>query len=288
MRVCLRCEHLFSSAGWACPACGYEPQRLNGIEAHAAELADYGGGFKPEYYVDLAGLEAQNFWFEARNELILWALGTYKPNAQSLLEVGCGTGFVLAGIAKAYPAIALSGSEIFVAGLAHAARRVPSAHLMQMDARRIPFQDEFDVIGAFDVLEHIEEDWAVLRQIYRALKPGGILLLTVPQHPKLWSIADEHACHVRRYTEVEIETKVRECRLSILRSTSFVTMLLPAMMLSRIANKAKKGEFDPAGELKIGRVVNKMFFYVMMFELATIRLGLDYPAGGSRLIIASK
>jgi len=288
MRVCLRCDHLFASAGWACPACGYEPLRLNGIDAHAAELADEGGGFKPEYYVDLAALEARNFWFEARNELILWALGIYKPNARSLLEVGCGTGFVLAGIAKAYPEITLSGSEIFVAGLAHAARRVPSAHLMQMDARRIPFQAEFDVIGAFDVLEHIEEDGAVLSQIYRALKPGGILLLTVPQHPKLWSVADDHACHVRRYTGVEIETKVRECRLSILRSTSFVTMLLPAMLLSRIASKAKKGEFDPAGELKLSGVVNKMFFYVMMFELATIKLGVDYPAGGSRLIIARK
>lgn len=81
MKVCLQCENFFSSADWACPSCGYQPERLNGIEAHASEFAHGGGGFKPEYFSELSRLEAGNFWFRARNELILWALRTYKPNA---------------------------------------------------------------------------------------------------------------------------------------------------------------------------------------------------------------
>jgi SAM-dependent methyltransferase len=288
MKVCLHCKYIFSFDEWTCPSCGHQPERLNGIEAHAPEFANGGGGFKPEYFSELSRLEAENFWFRARNELILWALRTYKPDASTFLEVGCGTGFVLSGIARACPKLALSGSEIFMAGLSHAARRVPSAHFMQMDARRVPFVEEFDAIGAFDVLEHIEEDEIVLAQLYRATKPGGVLLLTVPQHPWLWSASDEYACHVRRYTRAEIEQKVLTAGFELLRSSSFVTSLLPAMMLSRVLQKQKTKDFDPAGELKINAVLNKSFYALMMLELAGIRLGMNYPVGGSRLVVAKK
>jgi SAM-dependent methyltransferase len=258
------------------------------VVAHAADLADGGAGFKPEYFAELAKLEASNFWFRARNRLILWALHTYGPNVANFLEVGCGTGFVLSGIAEARPGVALSGSEIFSAGLSHAAKRVPHAQLMQMDARQVPFLDEFDAIGAFDVLEHIEEDRAVLAQFKRALKPGGILLMTVPQHAWLWSAADEYACHVRRYSCAEIEEKLRALGLQLLRSTSFITTLLPAMMLSRALQKGNRKEFDPDAELNIHPVLNEAFYALTMAELTGIKHGINYPVGGSRLIVARK
>lgn len=288
MKICLKCAEVFSSDEWVCPACGYGPVRLNGVESHAAEFSNSGGGFKSEYFDELAKLESGNFWFRARNKLILWALSMYKPDANNLLEVGCGTGFVLSGIAESYPKISLSGSEIFLAGLSHAAARVPLAKFMQMDARHVPFVDELDAIGIFDVLEHIKEDEIVLTQLYRALKPEGILLLTVPQHPWLWSTTDEYACHVRRYTNAEIEVKVKGSGFKLLRSTSFVTTLLPAMMLSRAVQKNNMEAVDPAGELKINPILNKVFYWLMMLEVAGIRLGLNYPVGGSRLIVAKK
>lgn len=288
MKLCLHCKYIFSFDEWTCPSCGHQPERLNGIEAHAPEFANGGPGFKPEYFSELSRLEAENFCFRARNELILWALRTYKPNASTFLEVGCGTGFVLSGIARACPKLALSGSEIFLAGLSHAAERVPSAHFMQMDARRVPFVEEFDAIGAFDVLEHIEEDETVLAQLHGAIKFGGVLLLTVPQHPWLWSASDEYACHVRRYTRAEIEQKVLTAGFELLRSSSFVTSLLPAMMLSRVLQRKNTKDFDPTGELKINAVLNKSFYALMMLELAGIRFGMNYPVGGSRLIVGRR
>jgi len=288
MKVCLKCKYIFSFDEWTCPSCGHQPERLNGIEAHAPEFALAGGGFKSEYFSELSRLEAGNFWFRARNQLILWALGTYKPDASNFLEVGCGTGFVLSGISRTCPKIALSGSEIFLAGLSHAAERVPSAHFMQMDARRVPFVEEFDAIGAFDVLEHIKEDETVLAQLHSAIKPGGVLLLTVPQHPWLWSASDEYACHVRRYTRKEIERKVFAASFEILRSSSFVTSLLPAMMLSRLLQKQKTINFDPASELKINAGLNEFFYGLMMLEFVGIRVGMNYPVGGSRLIVAQR
>lgn len=288
MKVCLKCKHNFPFDEWTCPSCNYQPRLLKGIQAHAPEFADEGGGFKPEYFSKLSRLEEKNFWFRARNELILWALGTYKPNASNFLEVGCGTGFVLSGIAHAYPKLELSGSEIFLAGLSYASERVPSAHFMQMDARQVPFVNEFDAIGAFDVLEHIEEDETVLAELYSAVKPGGILLLTVPQHPWLWSTSDEYACHVRRYSAIEIERKVLNAGFDLLRSCSFVTSLLPAMIISRALQKRKSEPFDPAGELQINSVLNKFFYNLMKLDLAAIRHRINYPIGGSRLIVARK
>lgn len=288
MRSCLKCAHAFSSDLWICPACGYEPVRLNGFDAHAEEFANGGGGFNPEYFEELASLEAANFWFRARNELILWALQTYKPNAHSMLEVGCGTGFVLSGIARNYPEMVLSGSEIFLTGLSHAAARVPTAQFMQMDARHVPFFNEFDAIGAFDVLEHIEEDESVLTQLHKALKPTGVLLLTIPQHPWLWSANDDYACHVRRYTARELHKKVIDAGFRIERSTSFVSLLLPAMMLSRQTSNNKITERDVTAELRLPKLINNIFLGIMRVEQRLIKFGANFALGGSRLVIARK
>src|SRR5262245_59889697 len=172
---------------------------MEGYPAFAPELARAAAGFDPAHFSELAELESRNFWFRARNRLIAWALARHCPGAKRFLEVGCGTGYVLSGLAAALPGLDVTGSEVAAEGLGFAARRVPRAKLIQMYARRIPFRDEFDVVGAFDVIEHIEEDRSVLRAMRETLVPGGSLLLTVPQHPFLWSQYDERAHHVRRY-----------------------------------------------------------------------------------------
>lgn len=288
MKICNDCNNTFSSNGWSCPACGNEPAVLNGLIAHAEEFAYSGGGFKSEYFAELAALEATNFWFQARNELILWSLQTYQPSADSLLEVGCGTGFVLSNIAKKHPNIDCSGSEIFLDGLLYAYKRLPTTNLFQMDARNIPFVDEFDVIGAFDVLEHIQEDENVLLQIYEALKPRGILILTVPQHPWLWSATDDYACHVRRYSYVDLKRKITEAQFTIERSTSFVSLLLPAMLLSRQKKHELTAEHNVKAELNLPKLLNKCFYATMQIEQKLIKWGISFPVGGSRLIVARK
>jgi SAM-dependent methyltransferase len=288
MRVCLRCEHAFVSGEWRCPECGFVPERHEGVDAHAPAFAHEGGGFKADYFAELAALEAANFWFKARNGLISWALRRYRPDMGSFLEVGCGTGFVLSGVAAEHGRAALFGSEIFVAGLPYAAARVPTAQFMQMDARRIPFREEFDVVGAFDVLEHIEEDEQVMAQLHQALRSDGMLLATVPQHPWLWSAADDYACHVRRYSYGEIEAKLIRNGFRIERSTSFVSLLLPAMLLSRLQNKKVSEHYDPLAELRLPGALNNLFYGLMRIEQWLIELGINLPVGGSRLIVARK
>ena len=288
MRLCLRCGAGFASERWLCPQCGFEPQLLAGFPAFAPELAHAEEGYDPAHFSALAELEARNFWFRARNRLIVWALGRYFPASRRFLEVGCGTGFVLSGIAAAFPGLEIAGSEVAAQGLGFAARRLPSAHLIQMDARRIPFNGEFDVAGAFDVIEHIEDDRAVLRALHGALTPGGGLLLTVPQHPALWSEYDVRAHHVRRYRAVELRDKVVEAGFDIVRMTSFVTLLLPLMAASRFARRSPDAGYDPLDDLRVAPWVNWTLEKTLDIESALIRAGVSMPAGGSLLLVARR
>lgn len=289
MKKCLACNVTFPSADSCCVVCGSGPEMQEGFLAYAPALAQEGGGFKAAYFADLARLEAGHFWFRARNRLIIWAIAKYCPEFHSFLEIGCGTGYVLSGIANAYPGAQLHGSEIFTAGLAFAAARQPTIDFMQMDGRAIPFVEEFDSIGAFDVLEHIEEDEQVLRQMHGALKPSGVLLLTVPQHAWLWSPVDDYACHIRRYSAKEIHAKVEGTGFEVLRSTSFVSSLLPAMFASRLVQKVSAKKYaDPTAELRISPWLNGLFEKMLGAELAVIRNGINLPVGGSRLIVARK
>jgi trans-aconitate methyltransferase len=246
-------------------------------------------GFKTHYFKELAELEAENFWFRARNRIVLWALQKYSPELKSFLEIGCGTGFVISGISRQFPEVRLFGSEYLEEGLVYARQRVPNAEFTRMDARCIPYECGLDVIGAFDVLEHIEEDETVLQQIYKALKPFGCLIIMVPQHPWLWSVVDDFACHVRRYAANELHKKVCRAGFEIIRTTSFVSTLLPAMYLSRLLqrNKTDMNMGDVAG-LRVNPVLNKIFEWFLRFELALIRVGVSLPVGGSRLLVARK
>jgi ubiquinone/menaquinone biosynthesis C-methylase UbiE len=284
---CPGCTEKYLSNLIFCPECGFCPPEIDGIPAWAPELAFAGGGFKSEYFNTLSELEAENFWFRARNALIIWALKKYAPSFQSFIEIGCGTGFVLSGIASIFQSAKLFGSEIFSNGLEFAARRVQKVQFMQMDARSIPYENEFDAIGAFDVLEHISEDERVLAETYRALKSGGILLLTVPQHRWLWSATDDYACHVRRYTAVELHSKLKQAGFTLLRSTSFVSLLLPMMLLSRRRHQNKK-DFDPLKEFRISPVLNRILEVFLRLEHRMIQSGISLPMGGSRLVVASK
>ncbi|MDD5389279.1 MAG: class I SAM-dependent methyltransferase [Gallionellaceae bacterium] len=233
-------------------------------------------------------MEASNFWFRARNRLIVWALRRHFPQMRRYLEIGCGTGYVLAGVAQAYPEASLTGSEVFSVGLPYAARRVGKAELLQMDARRIPYREEFDAIGAFDVLEHIEEDEVVLSEMLRAVRPDGGIVLTVPQHPWLWSRQDEYARHVRRYRIGELREKVLRAGFKVEFETTFVSLLLPAMLASRLAQRKASADSDPLMELRLPNLINWAFESVMYLERQLIRLGIRFPVGGSLLLIARK
>jgi len=285
VKLCVTCHVPFDD-GWTCPSCGWAPTEVSGIPCFAPDLAKRDEGFEPDAFELLAAKEGSSFWFRGRNRLILDLVTANFPDASSAFEVGCGTGFVLRELCR--NGFSVTGSDLHPAGLAHARRRIPDAELLQIDARTVPFQDEFDVVGAFDVLEHIREDDVVLQALHRAVKPGGGLVVSVPQHPRLWSPVDDYAHHVRRYRRKDLIGKVEAAGFEVLRVTSFVFTLLPLMALSRVWRRGVAREEDPAPELALPGPLNRAFEWCLDLERACIMRGVSFPAGGSLFLVAQR
>jgi SAM-dependent methyltransferase len=286
MQRCLKCETTFTSSQWICPSCGFAPQAAGGLRSFC--VAHGKDGFDPQAFAFLAELERGSFWFESRNLLIAWAVKRCFPSARSLLEIGCGTGFVLAGLGRACPQLRLTGAELHSEGLHYAQRRLPGVDLLQFDARQIPFAGEFDLIGAFDVLEHIDDDVHILAEMHRAIKPRGGALITVPQHRWLWSAADDYAEHKRRYSRSALLAKLSATGFGVRRMTSFVSFLLPAIAAVRLGERFRSRPFDPVGDLTASHRAPVTLRHIMATERALIARGFDFPVGVSLLIVADR
>jgi len=243
--------------------------------------------YPSEVFPGLAAAEATHWWFRARNKILKWAFSKFAGNCRDFLEIGCGTGFVLEGFSHAFPQLRLSGSEYFEEGLSFAKQRVPSADFRQIDATKMDDFELYDCIGAFDVIEHIEEDVVVLQNIHRALRSGGYLMLTVPQHRWLWSIVDEHSHHCRRYTRKDLVEKIRHAHFEPVFVSSFVSLLVPLMWLNRRKTELK-ADFDLLAEFHIPRWLNASLEWVMGIEFFLMRIGVRFPIGGSLLVVARK
>lgn len=272
---------------WACSDCGHTIERREGIAIFAPALADTVSGMDPALFERLEQWENNNFWFVPRNRLVTTLLARYFPTAQSFMEVGCGSGFVLSAISGMKSWRRLIGSELHPAGLAIARKRLGQrAEFVQLDARAIPAREVFDVIGAFDVLEHIEDDAAVLVAMHRAIRAEGGIVLTVPQHPWLWSNTDESARHVRRYRTGELERKVQAAGFRVLFSASYTALLLPLMAASRLRGAAKSDSLRR--EFELPAIANNWLRAILQFEVTLTLIGIRFPAGGSRVIVATK
>ena len=245
-------------------------------------------GYDDALFPLLETLEPNSFWFRARNDLIVWALRAHFPSAGTLLEIGCGTGFVLSGIRDALPNLDLVGGELSEVGVEIARRRLPEVRIEHLDALELPYREVFDVVCAFDVLEHIEDDVGALAGLSGASRKSGGVMITVPQHQWLWSRADDVAHHARRYTRRELTEKMEAAGLRVTRITSFVSLLLPAMLLSRLRYKLRPDTYDLASELVTGRRATSALEHVMRLERRAIARGISFPVGGSLLAVAHK
>jgi SAM-dependent methyltransferase len=293
-RACTRCgasDSIRSGAAlwppdWRCPSCGDRLQYANGIPLFAPSLADTISGFDPASFACLVKFEDTHFWFAARNELILGLINRFFPSAARYMEIGCGTGTVLRSVAACRVWEKLAGSDLHPAGLKYARERLPpDTELMQMDATSIPLRKAFDLIGAYDVIEHISEDEIVLRSIHHALTPDGGLVVAVPQHPWLWSRADEIGHHQRRYKVGEMEAKLERNGFDVLFSSSYTTVLLPLMAISRLKGRGSD-DADIERETMVGPKTNAVLKAILRAEVRLTLAGLRWPIGGSRVIVA--
>src|SRR5260221_11445088 len=181
-------------------------------------------GYNPDDFQRVRDAEDEHFWFVARNRVLAAALSTMPITAlplSSILEVGCGTGNTLRVLRAAFPSATVVGVDAFLAGLNIARERTGGA-LVQGRIERLAFCRPFDLIGAFDVLEHIEDDVAALGYLREMLRPGGTLVLTVPAGPGLWSRIDDESHHCRRYAPRQLRERLAASGFRVAHPTYFM------------------------------------------------------------------
>lgn len=229
--MCPSCRRSLSPcAAGVCCACGFVLKEQAGIWTADAGFAP--GGFSAASREHLQGLEARHFWFKPRARLFEHILSRQRQfGLESAIELGCGSGRFLPVLAR--HAGRVVGVEGHGPSLASARQASPTAILLHGDVARVPIHDGlFDLACAFDVLEHVPPG-PFLAEARRLLKPGGLLLLSVPAFPSLWSAVDERAGHRCRYRLAQARAELEAAGLRFLGFTHYQFLLFPLVWLSR-------------------------------------------------------
>ncbi|MEA4907947.1 MAG: class I SAM-dependent methyltransferase [Chloroflexi bacterium] len=253
-------------------------------------------GYDPTYFDPLFAAEQRHFWFLGRNRILLRQLRKAFPRLPQefqAVEIGCGTGNVLRVLEPFCGAAHLTGMDLFSEGLQFARRRVHCG-LVQADLHHPPFARLFDLVGIFDVLEHIPEDEAVLASLRAMLSPRGIVLITVPAYPGLWSYFDEASHHVRRYTRPELVQKLERAGLKVRFCSYSMATIFPMVWLNRkvAAGGAVTDEQDvhdrAVDELRIVPGINAILAGLLSIEAWWLGNFWRLPFGTSLLAVAER
>jgi SAM-dependent methyltransferase len=254
------------------------------------------GGFEPDLFENLYDVEDHLFWSVTRNRMIatlVKQITAQLPNGYHVLEVGCGTGNVLRALDGACPAGIVVGMDLFNEGLRYARRRT-SCPLVQGDIHNLPFRPGFDLVGVFDVLEHLPDDTRALNDLRHLLSAGGRLILTVPAHQKLWSYYDEAMQHCRRYEAADLRHKLESAGYSVDYLTYFMLATLPFVWMGRRVAPLMRRRSAPGtdrsheltkGELRVLPGANALLKLLLLPEVHAIAHRRSIPTGSSLVAI---
>ena len=235
----------------------------------------------------------QSFWVRSRNRVFSELIVSYcqQSNISSFFELGCATGDFLSYLNSHARWLDLSGSDNMPEAVSAAKAALPGIPVFRLDAKKLSRDNELEAIGAFDLLEHINEDELVMSQAYQALKSGGLFFISVPQHKFMWSQLDQKIQHKRRYSRPELLQKLEVAGFHIEYVTSLVSLLFPAMVLQRyIVDKVvvKETDEDISPYVSFNPLLNWIFDKLMRGDEFFIRRRISLPFGGTLVAVARK
>lgn len=230
------------------------------------------------------------WWYVARSRLLHTVLGPFAEGAQKVLDVGSADGPSVSWLRGTTSHVPL---DLDPRGLA------PGG--VCGSALALPFRDGvFDLVGAFDVLEHCEPEAAALAELTRVLRPGGRLLLSVPAYQWAWSDFDDENGHHRRYTRPRLERAVVGAGLRVERSTYAFAGVFPFFAAERVARRTRAAvaRADTAGTAgtaaadvvslpSVPPVVERLLLALSRADERRLAHG-DLPFGSSVVLAATK
>lgn len=244
---------------------------------------------KENEYRVMYDIERTYWWFRGKQFLIdiFFEENLNPSNNQRLLDLGSGTGVIMEQCQKwGIP----YGVEISTLAIQMLKQRSLNL-VVQADANQtIPFKDSiFTAVTCLDVLEHLENDTALLDEMIRICKPGGFILMTVPALQFLWSPHDEALYHKRRYTKNQMLNKIKQLNCTVIKATYFnATLFLPIVVVRKLKSLFKKNkEVRSDFFIPLPKWLNRALYFWYSCELKCLKF-TDIPIGVSVLLMIQK
>ncbi len=190
----------------------------------------------PEHGLTALGLDGgRGYWFDHRACSVIDAIQDATP-ARSIWDVGAGAGSMSVRLANAgYDVVSVEPQTIGASAIAQ--QQCSAVFCGSLDALELPTHS-IKIIGLFDVIEHLDEPHVLIHEVARVLEPAGVVVVTVPALPILWSNSDDVAGHQRRYTRGSLDAFMQGCRLTRVTSEYlFASLVPPAIALRTVPYK---------------------------------------------------
>jgi 2-polyprenyl-3-methyl-5-hydroxy-6-metoxy-1,4-benzoquinol methylase len=238
-------------------------------------------------------VDTEHFWYVGRRRAIesllhFWTAARPDQPVRAV-EIGSGTGGMLATLSSFSDS--LTAIEPYPPAAEVARTRAPGVNVIQCDAREFLASRlaSFELIAAFDVLEHIEDDQDVLNCFHAALVPGGAAVVSVPAMSVLWSSYDEFDLHFRRYNREDLVRKLVTAGFEVKKASYFFASLFPIVYFFRkVRDLLGCGAARQNADLKIpSHVLNAFLRFVVVLEAGLLKR-VSLPFGSSLVCLAVK
>lgn len=241
------------------------------------------GHFPAEAHAAFQAIREGHFWFETRRRALKDVLGSMMSQGDGrTLEIGCGDGYLL----PILPGRFKVGADASMREV-RAARALRGIRSMVVTSGcPMPFDSAFSLVGAFDVVEHVGDDAGFVRECAAALAPGGLLAITVPAWPSLWSYLDVYGGHHRRYTPAALRRIIHAAGLDILLLVPLFRTLWPLALISARLRRNRRVT-DAAAEFSVGPLANRLLRVALGLEWRMMGRS-PFGRGTSLLAVARK
>ena len=244
-------------------------------------------------YAIMRRVEESHWWFVGRRRIISSFLkricrelkddSNRQSSALNILDVGCGTGANLEMLSEFGAA---EGVDVSAEALSFCQAR-GLRNVKQGEAEALPFEDNsFDLVTGLDVVEHLDDDRAGLKEMRRVLRPGGRALLFVPAFMFLWGVQDDVSNHRRRYNLKELKRVVRAAGFAVERATYVNISFFAPILFGRLFMRVTRLRPESENNITIG-FLNGLMGKLLGAESRPLRY-LNFPFGVSIICVARR
>lgn len=246
---------------------------------------------REQFYDELSSLVDWHWWYQGRKKIVFSCLEKYKKNGgEKILDIGCGVGGMLGALDRYGKTCGIDNSFKSIS----ICRKKGFPNTCFSNVTNLPFKDgKFSLVSILDVIEHVDDDKNVMREVSRVCKPGGLVLLTVPAFQFLWGNIDIVTHHKRRYTAKGLRDVLRGSELRVDYLTYFNFLLFPLIAALRISDRLLFNRFKNEETMKSDFTYNKPGvmnnLLTLLFSVESRILSLcKVPFGVSILCILKK